>query len=103
MCVRQRGMSHCVLRGRRARRRACRSRNDAPGPCRGEGRYCLAHIRAQREPIISPAGPGDDYRQPRRVSLQCCVSTVGRPFGIDIKRDEFNQQGRKTKTTSHAL
>src|SRR3546814_11580679 len=29
-----------------------------PGPCRGWGRHCLAHIRAHREPGVSPAGTG---------------------------------------------
>ncbi len=26
------------------------------------GRYYLAHIRAQREPVVSPAGAGNEYR-----------------------------------------
>lgn len=33
-----------------------------PGPCRGWGRHRLAHIRAQREPSVSPAGTGTEYR-----------------------------------------
>lgn len=40
----------------------------APGPCRGWGRNSLAHIRAQKEPVVSPVGAGTDYRRPRRVS-----------------------------------
>ncbi len=36
----------------------------APGPCRGWGRQPLAHIRAQREPVVPPAGTGTEYRRP---------------------------------------
>ena len=39
-------------------------------PCRGWGRNPSAHIRAQREPVVSPAGTGVEYRSPRRVSWQ---------------------------------
>jgi len=40
----------------------------APDPCRGWGRNPSAHIRAQREPVFSPAGTGTDYRRPERSS-----------------------------------
>ncbi len=33
-------------------------------PYRGWGRYCLAHIRAQRAPVDSPAGSGAEYHRP---------------------------------------
>lgn len=33
-------------------------------PYRGWGRYCLAHIRAQRVPVDSPAGSGTEYHRP---------------------------------------
>ncbi len=33
-------------------------------PCRGWGRYPSAHIRAQREPVVPPAGTGTEYRRP---------------------------------------
>lgn len=36
----------------------------APGPCRGWGRNPLARIRVQKEPVVSPAGAGIDYRRP---------------------------------------
>lgn len=36
----------------------------APDPCRGWGRYPLAHIRAQREPVVPPAGTGTEYHRP---------------------------------------
>lgn len=37
----------------------------APDPCRGWGRHPSAHIRAQREPIVPPAGTGTEYRRPK--------------------------------------
>lgn len=36
----------------------------SPDPFRGWGRKPLAHIRAQREPVVSPAGTGTEYRGP---------------------------------------
>lgn len=36
----------------------------SPDPFRGWGRKPLAHIRAQREPVVSPAGTGAEYRGP---------------------------------------
>lgn len=36
----------------------------APDPCRGWGRHPSAHIRAQREPVVPPAGTGTEYRRP---------------------------------------
>jgi hypothetical protein len=36
----------------------------SPDPCRGWGRYPSAHIRAQREPVVAPAGTGRDYGRP---------------------------------------
>ena len=36
----------------------------APDPCRGWGRHPSAHIRAQREPVVPPAGTGAEYRRP---------------------------------------
>lgn len=35
-----------------------------PDPFRGWGRHLLAHIRAQKEPVVSPAGTGTEYRRP---------------------------------------
>jgi hypothetical protein len=68
----------------------------------------MARIRAQREPVISPAGTGTDYGRPRRVSRSSCCEhryaasiavrrapwvpraplardgqRIGRPFGSD--------------------
>ena len=40
----------------------------APDPCRGWGRNPSAHIRAQREPVVPPAGTGTEYRRPQAVS-----------------------------------
>jgi hypothetical protein len=40
----------------------------SPDPCRGSSRNVLARIRAQREPVVSPAGTGSEYGRPRRVS-----------------------------------
>ena len=36
----------------------------APDPCRGWGRHPSAHIRAQREPVVPPAGTGTEYHRP---------------------------------------
>jgi hypothetical protein len=36
----------------------------SPDPYRGWGRYCLAHIRTQRAPVVSPVGAGTEYRRP---------------------------------------
>ena len=36
----------------------------APDPCRGWGRNPSAHIRAQREPVVPPAGTGTEYHRP---------------------------------------
>ena len=40
----------------------------APGPFRGWGRHPLACIHTQREPVVSPAGTGTEYRRPQAVS-----------------------------------
>ena len=37
----------------------------APDPCRGWGRNPWAHIRAQREPVVPPAGTGTEYHRPK--------------------------------------
>jgi len=34
----------------------------APDSCRGWNLHCLAHIRAQKEPVVSPVGAGIEYR-----------------------------------------
>lgn len=36
----------------------------SPDSCRGWSRQRMARIRAQREPVVSPAGTGADYRGP---------------------------------------
>ena len=40
----------------------------SPGPFRGWGRHPLACIHTQREPVVSPAGTGTEYRRPQAVS-----------------------------------
>ena len=40
----------------------------SPGPFRGWGRHPLACIHTQREPVLSPAGTGTEYRRPQAVS-----------------------------------
>ena len=41
------------------------SLGDSPDPCRGWSRNVVAHIRAQREPVVSPAGTGTEYPRPK--------------------------------------
>ncbi len=45
----------------------------APGPFRGWGRNPLACIHTQREPVLSPAGTGTEYRRPQAVSWYLAV------------------------------
>lgn len=40
----------------------------SPDPFRGWGRHPLACIHTQREPVVSPAGTGTEYRRPQAVS-----------------------------------
>lgn len=51
----------------------------APDPFRGWGRYRSAHIRAQKEPVVSPAGTGIEHRRPRRVSWCLACKAPGDP------------------------
>ena len=51
----------------------------APDPCRGWGRQRLAHIRAQKEPVVSPAGTGIEHRRPGRVSWRHACRVPGDP------------------------
>jgi len=53
----------------------------APDPFRGWGRYLSAHIRAQKEPVVSPAGTGGEHRRPRRVSWHLAHKAPGDPSG----------------------
>lgn len=58
----------------------------APDPCRGWGRNPSAHIRAQREPVVPPAGTGTEYRRPEGSpdgSPRRDRPGVRRPFTID--------------------
>lgn len=58
-----------------------------PDPCRGWGRHLLAHIRAQREPVVSPAGTGAEYRRPD--------GSPGASQAGAAKRQETHRNGRK--------
>lgn len=57
----------------------------APDPCRGWGRYPSACIRTQKEPVVSPADSGRDYRSTRGVSWRLAahqaVQGARRPLG----------------------
>ena len=53
----------------------------APDPCRGWGRNSSAHIRAQREPVVSPAGTGTDYRRPEGSPDDSHHAGSGKPSG----------------------
>ena len=53
----------------------------APDPFRGWGRYRSAHIRAQKEPVVSPAGTGIEHHRPRRVSWHLACKASGDPSG----------------------
>ena len=58
----------------------------APDPCRGWGRNPSAHIRAQREPVVPPAGTGTEYHRPEGSpdgSPRRDRPGVRRPFTID--------------------
>lgn len=60
----------------------------APGPCRGWGRQPLAHIRAQREPVVSPAGTGTEYRRPEG-------SSDGSPWHRSARRQRTPRRRRE--------
>lgn len=66
---------------------------------RGWGRYPLARIRAQREPVVSPAGAGTEYRRPRRVSWRLARQGARRLFGVNGRTaDQGNRVGRHSRT-----
>lgn len=52
----------------------------APDPFRGWSRHRSAHIRAQKEPVVSPAGTGIEHRRPRRVSWHLACKVPGDPL-----------------------
>ena len=53
----------------------------APDPCRGWSRNSLARIRAQKEPVVAPAGTGADYLSTLEGSLHVSrLREVGGPF-----------------------
>jgi len=60
----------------------------APDPCRGWGRHPSAHIRAQREPVVPPAGTGTEYRRPEG-------SPDGSPQHRSARRQETARHRRK--------
>ena len=71
----------------------------APGPFRGWGRKPLARIRAQREPVVSPAGAGTEYRRPRGVSWRLARQGARRLFGVNGRTaDQGNRVGRHSRT-----
>src|SRR5215469_896940 len=47
----------------------------SPDPYRGWSRNVLARIRAQREPVVPPAGTGADYGRPQGVSRSAALAT----------------------------
>src|SRR5688500_10200205 len=49
-------------------------------PCRGWGRNPSARICVQKEPDVSPAGTGIEYRRPRRGLLAARAQGAGRPL-----------------------
>jgi hypothetical protein len=53
---------------RSGRRRSHAAFSNHTRPVSWLGRKPLAHIRAQREPVVSPAGAGTEYRRPQAVS-----------------------------------
>ena len=55
----------CGLRQRRPSSKPFAASAIAPGPFRGWGRKSLARIRAQREPVVPPAGTGTQYPRPK--------------------------------------
>lgn len=66
---------------------------------RGWGRYPLARIRAQREPVVSPAGTGTEYRRPRRVSWRLARQGARKLFGVNGRTaDQGNRVGRHSRT-----
>ncbi len=56
----------------------------APDRYRGCGQNLPAHIRAQKEPVVSPVGTGDEHHRPRRVSARLRYERQGNPSGSDV-------------------
>ncbi len=53
----------------------------APDSCRGSNRQREASIRSQREPVVSPAGAGTEYRRPPKGLAITRARVIWRPFG----------------------
>jgi len=67
----------------------------APGPFRGWGRKPLARIRAQREPVVPPAGTGTEYPRPRASSRLARRQGVRKPLVAEARHtDQGNGGGR---------
>ena len=64
----ERNQSTCGLLQARPSSKPFAASAISPGPFRGWGRHPLACIHTQREPVLSPAGTGTEYRRPQAVS-----------------------------------
>lgn len=74
----------CGCRRDSGRRQRLSLEQIAPDPFRGWGRYLSAHIRAQKEPVVSPAGTGGEHRRPE-----------GSPGISRARRQETLRAGRR--------
>jgi hypothetical protein len=71
----------------------------SPGPFRGWGRHPLACIHTQREPVVSPAGTGTEYRRPRAVSWHLAALRAK----ASGERSRTNGNTWISGTASHAI
>jgi len=70
-------------------------------PYRGWGRHPWAHIRAQREPVVPPAGTGNEYRRPDgspRGSLR--HRPASRQETLRHRRNQLDQRNRAERGLS---
>ena len=78
----------CGLRQSRPSSKPLAASAIAPDPCRGWGRHPSAHIRAQREPVVPPAGTGTEYHRPEG-------SPDGSPRRRPARRQETHHHRRE--------
>ena len=73
----------------------------APDPCRGWGRHSLAHIRAQRDPVVPPAGTGIQYRRPEGLPGLALARAM--PPGSPSRRRKYAREHNGIRSRSEKL
>jgi hypothetical protein len=75
-----------------------------PGSYRGWSRKPLAHIHAQTEPVVSPAGAGREHHLPRRVLKRLGViqgKGTSKPLKADVEETDQRAGDAANRTPSY--